>query len=102
MLATDPLTKTYVFQFDIVTKQLAANFFLVGFGAILVVLRFVARQVRKTAVWYVATDALVATMQILTNCRWDDFAAVASLVFTVGMYKALDIPHELCDATSYL
>ncbi|KAL1792135.1 hypothetical protein ACET3X_009886 [Alternaria dauci] len=67
MLATDPLTKTDVFKFDIVTKQLAANFFLVIFAAALVTLRFVARHVRKTEVW------------------WDDVAAVTSLVFTIGM-----------------
>ncbi|KAH6851599.1 integral membrane protein [Alternaria rosae] len=67
MLPTDPLTKTDIFQFDIVTEQLAANFFLVAFAATLVALRFVARRLRETKVW------------------WDDVAAVASLVFTVGM-----------------
>jgi len=59
MLPTDPLTKTNIFQFDIVTKQLAANFFLVAFAAILVALRFVARRLRETKVWYVKTDKLL-------------------------------------------
>jgi hypothetical protein len=56
MLPTDPLTKTDIFQFDIVTRQLAANFFLVAFAATLVGLRFVARRLRETKVWYVNGD----------------------------------------------
>lgn len=59
MLPTDPLTKTDIFQFDIVTEQLAANFFLVAFAATLVALRFVARRLRETKVWYVKTDKLL-------------------------------------------
>jgi hypothetical protein len=56
MLPTDPLTKTDIFQFDIVTRQLAANVFLVAFAATLVGLRFVARRLRETNVWYVNGD----------------------------------------------
>ncbi|KAF2126486.1 integral membrane protein [Dothidotthia symphoricarpi CBS 119687] len=67
MLSTDSSTKTYIFQFPRVTKQLVANFFLVGFAATLVALRFLARRIRKTKVW------------------WDDAAAVVSLMFTFGM-----------------
>lgn len=51
MLPTDPLTKTNIFTFPIVTQQLAVSFFLVGFATILVALRFVARRLRKTKVW---------------------------------------------------
>ena len=53
MLATDPLTKTDIFRFPIVTKHLIANFVLVAFAATLVILRFVARRIRKTKIWYV-------------------------------------------------
>jgi hypothetical protein len=53
MLPTDPLVKTNIFQFAIVTRQLAASFFLVGLATTLVALRFVARRVRKTEVWQV-------------------------------------------------
>jgi hypothetical protein len=83
MLATDPLTKTPIFQFPIVTKQLAANFFLLGFAITLVALRFVARRVRKNEVWYVYFE-LMYIIWSLTDGRWDDIAAVASLIFTYG------------------
>lgn len=53
MEPTDPLTKTNIFQFPVVTRQLVASFALVGLATLLVALRFVARQVRKTNVWYV-------------------------------------------------
>jgi hypothetical protein len=53
MLPSDPLTKTPIFQFPIVTRQLVANFALVALAATLVVLRFVARRVRETKIWCV-------------------------------------------------
>ncbi|KAF2644592.1 integral membrane protein [Massarina eburnea CBS 473.64] len=64
---TDPLLKTYIFQVPIVTRHLVANFILVGLATTVVALRFVARRIRKTKVW------------------WDDIAAVVSLIFTLGM-----------------
>jgi hypothetical protein len=51
MLLTDPLTKTPVFQFPVITRQLVANFVLVSLAALLVGLRFVARRCRKLPIW---------------------------------------------------
>ncbi|KAF3004320.1 hypothetical protein E8E13_009303 [Curvularia kusanoi] len=67
MLFTDPLTKTNIFQFPVITRQLVANFLLVGLAAVLVSLRFLARRVRRLPIW------------------WDDIAAVVSLVLTSGV-----------------
>ncbi|KAI4677987.1 uncharacterized protein J4E84_008934 [Alternaria hordeiaustralica] len=67
MLPFDPLTKTNIFHSDLVTRHLAANISLVGFATILVVLRFITRRICRTKIW------------------WDDFAAVVSLIFTIGM-----------------
>lgn len=40
-----------IFQFEVVTGQLVANFVLVGIATALVALRFVARKVRRTNIW---------------------------------------------------
>ncbi|GME24671.1 putative integral membrane protein [Neofusicoccum parvum] len=56
-----------VFQYQIVTNQLVANFVLVSIATVLVVLRFVARKVRRTDIWF------------------DDWWATSSLVYTFGM-----------------
>lgn len=84
MKPTDPLTKTNIFQFPVITNQLIANFALVAIATVLVALRFVARRVRKTKVWYVQ---YASTILFTSNyiCRWDDAAAVAALIFTYGM-----------------
>jgi hypothetical protein len=86
MLATDPLTKTNIFRSPTVTRQLIANFVLVAFAATLVVLRFVARRIRKTKIWYVdlVDDYEFSKTLVLIVQRWDDAAAVASLIFTSG------------------
>ena len=84
MKATDPVTKTYIFQFPIVTRQIAASFALFGLATILVALRFVARRLRKTKVWYVYSTGVVGINSNMDD-RWDDAAAVASLIFTAGL-----------------
>jgi len=55
MLPFDPLTKTNIFHSELVTRHLAANFFLVGFATTLVVLRFITRRICGTKIWYVKT-----------------------------------------------
>ena len=51
MLITDPLTKTPIFQFPVLTRPIVANFVLVSLAALLVGLRFVARRCRRLPIW---------------------------------------------------
>ena len=69
MILFDPLTKTNIFHSDLVTRHLAANFFLVGLATTLVALRFVVRRICRTKVWYVKIGMLTPELHDLTRLQ---------------------------------